>query len=586
MKRHLYPLALAALFSCTSTATRPSASSASATTTLAATPPAVTADVTASKAMVVSAHPEASRIGLDILRKGGNAYDAAVAVQFALAVALPVAGNIGGGGFVLYRGADGQEGALDFREMAPAAANRDMYLDAQGNVIPDRSTAGHLAVGVPGTVAGMEALHKKLGKLPWADLVQPAVDLATKGLRLTTKEAAGLNNNRAIFLKYNSQTPPAYVRPDGDTRPWQKDDLIQYPDLARTLERIRDKGRDGFYQGPTADLLVAEMQRGTGLITKQDLQNYQAKWRTPLHGQYRGYDILAFPPPSSGGVVLLQMLQMLEPYNLGALGWHSPAAVHLITEAERRVYADRAKYLGDPDFGRVPVAQLLDKKYNKERMATTRRDGKATPSSEVTAGAGLPGYESDQTTHYNIVDAQGNAVACTTTLNGAYGSKVVVAGAGFFLNNEMDDFSAKAGVPNMYGLVGGTANAIAPGKRMLSAMTPTILSKKGRLAMVVGTPGGSTIITSVMQGIMNVVDYHQNAQQAVAAPRLHHQWLPDQIDAEENALLPAARDTLQKRGYKINPRNPWGRMEIIWVLPDGRLQGGADPRGDDTAVGY
>jgi len=533
--------------------------------------------------MVVTAHPEASRIGLEILRKGGNAYDAAVAVQFALEVALPVAGNIGGGGFVLYRGADGQEGALDFREMAPAAANRDMYLDAQGNVIPERSTAGHLAVGVPGTVAGMEELHKKLGKLPWADLVQPAIDLAAKGLKLTTKEAAGLNNNRANFLKYNVQTTLAYVRPDGETHPWQKDDLIQYPDLARTLERIRDKGRDGFYQGETADLLVAEMQRGGGLITKQDLQNYQAKWRTPVRGQYRGYDILAFPPPSSGGVVLLQML---EPYNLGALGWHSPAAVHLITEAERRVYADRAKYLGDPDFGRVPVAQLLDKKYNKDRMATTRRDGRATPSSEITAGTGLPGYESEQTTHYNIVDAQGNAVACTTTLNGAYGSKVVVAGAGFFLNNEMDDFSAKAGVPNMYGLVGGTANAIAPGKRMLSAMTPTILSKKGKLAMVVGTPGGSTIITSVMQGIINVIDYNQDAQQAVAAPRLHHQWLPDQIDAEENALLPAARDTLQKRGYKINPRSAWGRMEIIRVLPDGQLQGGADPRGDDTAVGY
>lgn len=535
--------------------------------------------------MVISAHPEASRIGLAILQKGGNAYDAAIAVQFALAVALPAAGNIGGGGFFLYHGADGQEGALDFREMAPAAATRDMYLDAQGNVVPGRSTAGHLAAGVPGTVAGMEAIHKKLGKLPWADLVQPSVDLA-KSLKLTAKEASGLNNNRENFLKYNTQTPPAYVRPDGQTRPWQEGDVIQHPDLVHTLERIRDKGRAGFYEGENADLIVAEMKRGNGLITKQDLLNYQAKWRTPLHGEYRGYDVLAFPPPSSGGVALLQMLQMLEPYNLGAMGWHSPAAVHVITEAERRVYADRATYLGDPDFGRVPVAQLLDKKYNKDRMATTRPDGHATPSSDVTAGKGLPGYESDQTTHYNIVDAQGNAVSCTTTLNGSYGSKVVVAGAGFLLNNEMDDFSSKVGVANMYGLVGGTANAIAPGKRMLSSMTPTILTRKGKLALVVGTPGGSTIITSVMQGILNVLDYGQSAQQAVAAPRLHHQWLPDEITAEENALLPAAQDTLQRYGYPIKTGGHWGRMEIIRVLPDGRLQGGADPRGDDTAVGY
>ncbi|GAA4010816.1 gamma-glutamyltransferase [Hymenobacter fastidiosus] len=549
-----------------------------------AAPPRATPGVTTSKAMVVSAHPEASRIGVEILRRGGNAYDAAVAVQFALAVALPAAGNIGGGGFLLYRAADGQEGALDFRETAPAAATRDMYLDQQGQVITDLSTLGHLAAGVPGTVAGMEALHKKRGKLPWATLVQPAVDLAAKGLALTQKEATGLTSNQAGFRKYNGSAPLAYLRPAG-ARPWQQGDVIRYPDLARTLERIRDQGRAGFYEGPTADFIVAEMQRGRGIITKQDLQAYQPKWRTPLHGQYRGYDVLTFPPPSSGGVALLQLLQMLEPCDLRAAGWHSPAAVHLITEAQRRVYADRATFLGDPDFGRVPTARLLDKGYTRQRMATTRPH-RATASKDMAAGTGLPGYESDQTTHYSIVDAQGNAVSCTTTLNGGYGSKVVVAGAGFLLNNEMDDFSAKPGVPNSYGLVGGVANAIAPGKRMLSSMTPAILLQNNQLKMVVGTPGGSTIITSVLQAILHVVDYDMPMQQAVAAPRLHHQWLPDQIDVEENALLPMTIDSLRQRGYILKPRSAWGRIDAIRVLPDGRLESGADPRGDDSAQGY
>ncbi|TGE15188.1 gamma-glutamyltransferase [Hymenobacter elongatus] len=577
MNSRLPLLALASLLSCT-TASSPTASS-----TAAAAAADATLGVTAAQAMVVSAHPEASRIGLEILRKGGNAYDAAVAVQFALAVALPVAGNIGGGGFLLYRGRNGQEGALDFRETAPAAASRDMYLDAQGNVADGLSTAGHLAVGVPGTVAGMEALHKKLGKLSWADVVQPAVALATRGLALTAKEATGLNANRAVFLKYNPQKPLAYLAANDGT--WQPGDTIRYPELAQTLARVRDQGRAGFYEGRTADLLAAEMQRGRGLITKQDLQNYQPKWRTPLHGQYRGYEVTTFPPPSSGGVALLQMLQMLEPYNLRQAGWHSPTGVHLITEAERRVYADRATYLGDPDFGRVPMTQLLEKSYNRQRMTTTRAH-RATPSRNLTAGPNLPAYESDQTTHYSIVDAQGNAVSCTTTLNGSYGSKVVVAGAGFLLNNEMDDFSAKAGTPNAYGLVGGRANAIAPGKRMLSSMTPAILTKNGKLQLVVGTPGGSTIITSVLQTILHVLDYDMSLQQAVAAPRLHHQWLPDQIDAEKDALTPAVADSLRQRGYTIHPRGAWGRVDAIRVLPDGRLEGGADPRGDDTAVGY
>jgi len=583
MNYRLLAVPLALLMACS--AERPVTSTASRGSEAALALPLPTATPKLARyAMVVSAHPEASKIGTLILQRGGTAYDAAIAVQMALAVVLPAAGNIGGGGFLLYRDRNGSAGSLDFRETAPAEARRDMYLDKQGNVVPGLSTAGPLAVGTPGTVAGMAALHKQLGKLSWPSLIQPAVALASKGFRLTEKEAAGLNRTQADFAQHNPGAKPAYLRPGGGE--WKAGDTLRLPELAATLTRIRDQGRAGFYKGETARLLLAEMKRRGGLISQQDLDGYQAKWREPLRGRYRDYEVITMAPPSSGGVALLQMLQMLEPVEMAQQGFHTPMATHYITEAERRVYADRATYLGDPDFGFVPVQKLLDLDYNRQRAATMRPRGRASASADVAAGKGLPGYESRETTHYSIVDAFGNAVSCTTTLNGAYGSKVVVPGAGFLLNNEMDDFSAKPGVPNAYGLVGGTANAIAPGKRMLSSMTPTILTRNGKVALVVGTPGGSTIITSVLQAILGIVDYGLNAQQAVAAPRLHHQWLPDEIMVENGALLPAAQDTLRARGYRLKTMPAWGRLDLIHVLPEGQLEGGADPRGDDTALGY
>lgn len=528
---------------------------------------------------VITAHPLASQIGVDILKKGGNAVDAAVAVQFALAVVYPNAGNIGGGGFMVYRGHDGEVAALDFRETAPMAASRDMYLDRDGRPITELSLYGQLAAGVPGSVAGMVEAHKKYGSLSWVDLLAPAIMLAEKGFAITAMQANEFNEHQARFREQN---------PNGaaiiHAAAWKRGDLFIQKELANTLQRIAKQGRDGFYSGETADYIVAEMKRGNGLITHQDLQQYKALWRQPIVGNYKDYKIISMPPPSSGGIALLTLLQSVEKYPLARWGFQSDSTIRAMVEAERRVYADRASYLGDPDFYTVPTAALLDKSYNQARMAAIDLR-KATPSAAVKA-RDIPGYESEQTTHFNIVDKAGNAVAITTTINGSYGSCVWVDGAGFLLNNEMDDFSVKPGSPNMYGLLGGRANAIEGGKRMLSAMSPTIIEHNGQLKMVVGTPGGSTIITSIFQAILNVVEFNMDAQESVTAARFHHQWYPDRIDVENDAISPAVRQSLEKDGYTIYKRPRIGRMENIIRLQNGKLQTGADPRGDDFAAGY
>ncbi len=533
--------------------------------------------------MVVSTNPYASDVGREILQKGGNAVDAAVAVGFALAVVHPAAGNIGGGGFmVLHDSASGREHSIDYREMAPASAHRDMYLDEQGEVAPERSTVGYLASGVPGSVAGMHLAWKRFGKLPWKDLLQPSIRLARDGVIVSHVFARSLKNAEKLLSRF-PETNRIFLK-GGEL--YQEGETFRQPELARTLQRIAKKGPDAFYKGEIAQLIAEDMRANGGNITLKDLADYRAKMRQPVQGTYRGYEIVSMGPPSSGGVILVEMLNMVEPYPLTNLGFGASRTVHLVAEAMRRAFADRAEFLGDPDFSEVPVAGLIAKSYAQQWKPGILPDW-ASPSSFVSHGSPAPG-ESADTTHYSVVDADGNGVAVTTTINGSYGSGVTIRGAGFLMNNEMDDFSSKPGTPNMYGLIQGEANSIGPGKRPLSAMTPTLVKKDGKLFMVAGSPGGPTIINTVFQIILNVVDHGMDIQEAVDAPRMHHQWLPDQIAAEPEALVMDVVHALQNRGHKIAYRRRIGDAHCILIDPETGIRYGApDPRrGESKASGY
>jgi len=526
---------------------------------------------------VVSAHPLASKVGLAVLKMGGNAVDAAIATQLALAVVYPNAGNLGGGGFMVARLKDGKLVAIDYREKAPGNAHRDMYLSPTGEPQLELSQNGHLSSGVPGTVAGLFE-SSKYAKLSFDKLIQPAIDLAEKGFILSDREAKGFNSLKEQFEKYNTQTP-VFVK----NISWKGGDTLFQKDLAETLKRIKKKGSKGFYEGETARLIVEEMKRGKGIITLDDLKNYKAASREPHVFDYKGYKIVGMPMPSSGGLLLHQMLKMIEDKPIASYGFHSAEAVQLMVEAERRAYADRAQFMGDADFFKVPVSKLTNEKYLKERMADFV-PGKASTSQQVKPGD-IPAVESEETTHLSVIDKDGNAVAVTTTLNNSYGSKTVVGGAGFILNDEMDDFSVKPGVPNMYGAVGGEANAIMPGKRMLSSMTPTLVLKDGMPYLVVGTPGGTTICTSVFQTIVNIIDFNMSTEDAVWKPKFHHQWLPDKVDLEKG-FPDDTRKALEGMGYKIVERNGIGRTEVIKVLPNKKFEAVADNRGDDSAEGW
>ncbi len=540
------------------------------------------APATAANGMVVSTDELASQVGVSVLQSGGNAVDAAVAVHFALAVVNPEAGNLGGGGFLVVREATGQSAALDYREKAPAAATRDMYLDDQGN-LTDRVVVGHLAAGVPGTVLGMWEAHQRFGSLPWADLVSPAVALA-EGFEVRERFLGSLGPDMIRSLSGFAASAAQFLPRDG--LPPLVGDTLRQPDLAATLGRIMEDGPDGFYGGRTADLIVEEMERGGGIMTREDLAAYTAVWREPIEFSYRDHTIISMPPSSSGGVTVAEICGILDGYDLGSLPWHGPEMIHLYAEAWRRAYADRNHYLGDPDFIAMPLERMSSPAYAAERRADISLD-RATPSVEVGPGMQAPD-EGENTTHFSIVDGDGNAVAVTTTLNSWYGSKVTVTGAGFVLNNEMDDFAAKPGTPNQYGLVQGENNAIEAGKRMLSAMTPTIVVRPdGRLYLVTGTPGGSTIITTTFQTISNVLDYGMSVVQAVNAPRVHHQHLPDQIYYEASGLEPATVERLEAMGHTVVERSGVsGDVQMIIVHEDGTMSAWSDPRRGGRAMGY
>ncbi len=535
--------------------------------------------VRARSAMVATAAGEATSVGVDILQQGGNAIDAAVAAAFALAVAYPEAGNLGGGGFIVFRPAEGDAFALDFREKAPLAATRDMYLDAAGELTGE-SLRGHKASGVPGSVMGLWEAHQRFGRLDWAALVEPAIVLArgfelseelASSLRGAERRLGGFESSRATF--FASGAPPSA----GAT--------FAQPDLARTLERIRDEGPDGFYRGETADLIAAEMARGNGLISREDLAAYEAVWREPITFEYRGYTVHSMAPPSSGGATLALTAHMLETYDLAAVGWHSSQMIHLLAETWKRAYADRNEALADSDFVSVPLDRMLSREYATGRAATISPT-RATPSADL--GPALGVAEGNETTHLSVVDEEGNAVALTTTLNSLYGSGVTVGGAGFLLNNEMDDFAARPGSPNQFGLVQGEQNAIEPGKRMLSAMSPTVVEDPdGELFLVLGTPGGPTIISTVFQVLVNAIDFGMGLTQAVNAPRVHHQHLPDVLMYESGGLAPAVVDSLRALGHALDERGGTsGNVQAIMILGDGTRVGHSDPRASGASAGY